>query len=252
MRQKSDVLRQISRLFHTGLFGLLLTVPAAFGGQRYVTRYDAFAGYTFLDSPQISLFENGFHFQVGVRPTTWYSLGFDYSVSRGDLTLTPDLLPSNLQQLLDAKLAAAKAAGLVPASYELAVPAHSVTHSLTVGPQLAYRRWNLITLFLRPSVGAIREAATPKVHTGDVFAAGVVSSFKTMGLVPASGTVTDWTIFYGFGGGVDLNLSKHISWRIQADLVRDHLFPDILKNSRGTVRFSVGPAFNFGRNIASR
>ena len=49
-------------------------------------------GTLFLDSPHVSLFENGFHFQAGVRPKTWYSLGFDYSISGGSLTLTPNLL----------------------------------------------------------------------------------------------------------------------------------------------------------------
>jgi hypothetical protein len=68
------------------------------------------------------------------------------------------------------------------------------------------------------------------------------------GLAPA-GHKTDWTYFYGFGGGADFNFSKHFSLRVQADLVRDHLFNDILRDARGTIRFSVGPAFNFGRNI---
>jgi hypothetical protein len=67
-------------------------------------------------------------------------------------------------------------------------------------------------------------------------------------LAPA-GKKQDWTIFYGFGGGADLLFSKHVALRVQADLVRDHLFNDILKDSRGTVRFSIGPCFNFGRNI---
>ena len=38
--------------------------------------------------------------------------------------------------------------------------------------------------------------------------------------------------------------------RVQADFVRDHLFDNLLKNPRNTVRFSIGPAFNFGPNIA--
>jgi hypothetical protein len=31
--------------------------------------------------------------------------------------------------------------------------------------------------------------------------------------------------------------------------VYDHLFNDVLKDGRWTVRFSIGPCFNFGRNI---
>src|SRR5262249_39700929 len=49
---------------------------AAFGQQAYVSRYDVFTGYAFLDSPHIGLFENGFQFQTGIRPRTWYSIGF--------------------------------------------------------------------------------------------------------------------------------------------------------------------------------
>src|SRR5260221_6638008 len=88
-----------------------MTSPA-FGQQEYVSRYDAFAGYTFLDSPHVGLFENGFQFQAGVRPKTWYSLGFDYSISSGDLTLTPNLLTNALQQQLALQLQQLATAGL--------------------------------------------------------------------------------------------------------------------------------------------
>jgi len=54
----------------------------------------------------------------------------------------------------------------------------------------------------------------------------------------------------GFGGGFDILASKHLAIRTQADLVYDHLFNDLLKDGRWTVRFSAGPAFNFGKNIA--
>jgi hypothetical protein len=37
--------------------------------------------------------------------------------------------------------------------------------------------------------------------------------------------------------------------RAQVDVVYDHLFNDLLKDGRATVRFSVGPVFNFGPNI---
>jgi hypothetical protein len=225
--------RQLAALF-------ALAAPL-FGQQSYVSRFDIFTGYTYLNSPKISLPEHGFHLQAGVRPTTWYSLGFDYSVSAGDLRLTPDLLPNTLQQQLGAQLGQLAAIGRLPAGYQLAVPAHSNTQTFTVGPQLACRHFAKVTFFLRPSIGAIREVATPK--PGDPIAAGVVAQ-----LAPA-GKKQDWTAFYGFGGGTDLLFSKHVALRVQADLVRDHLFNDILKDPRGTVRFSIGPCFNFGRNI---
>ena len=71
---------------------LMLTAPAQAQKQTYVSQFDAFGGYAFLDSPSIGLLEHGFAAQFGFRPKTWYSVGFDYSISGGDLTLTPNLL----------------------------------------------------------------------------------------------------------------------------------------------------------------
>ena len=220
---------------------LLLAASPVAAQQTYVSRYDAFAGYAFLDSPHISLFENGFQMQVGVRPKTWYSLGFDYSRSTGDLVLTPNLLPTALQQQLGAQLAQLAAAHVIPAGYALAVSTHSTSQTFAVGPQLAYRHFSHLTLFIRPSLGAIHEVAVP--HPADAIATGIAKE-----LAPA-GKKTDWTGFYGFGGGFDILFSKHVGIRTQADLVYDHLFNDLLADGRWTVRFSIGPCFNFGRNI---
>jgi hypothetical protein len=221
----------------------LWLASSAFAQQEYVSRFDAFAGYAFLNSPHIGLFENGFAAQIGLRPRTWYSVGFDYSISAGDTTLTPDLLPTSLQQSLEAVLAQLAAAGQLPAGYMLRVPIHSRTQTFAVGPQLALRKWRNRTVFFRPLfAGAVYEQATPKA--ADPIAALIVSQ-----LVP-SGTKSDTTWFLGLGGGFDALLSRHLAVRTQVDVVYDHLFNDLLRNGRWTVRFSVGPAFNFGKNIA--
>jgi len=214
---------------------------AAYGQQSYVTRYDLFTGYTFLDSPMVSLQENGFHLQAAVRATTWLSLGFDYSISEGNLTLTPNLLLPSLQQQLGAELAQLAAAGEIPPGYTLVVPAHSRTQTFAGGPQYSYRRFAKVTLFIRPSVGAIHEYATPQPT--DAIAAAIAQQ-----LAP-SGHVSDTVIFYGFGGGADFNFSRHVGLRAQADFVHDHLFSNLLENGRNTVRVSIGPCFNFGGNI---
>jgi hypothetical protein len=228
-------------LFLASVAFFLLASPV-FGEQEYVTRYDAYAGYAFLYSPHIGLFENGFGLQAGFRPTTWYSAGFDYSYSTGDTTLTPDLLPSGLQQTLGAQLAKLAAAGLLPPGYQLRVPIHSRTHTFAVGPQLAFRHWTHATIFVRPVfAGAVKEEATP--HPADPIAAGIVAE-----LTP-SGKKTDTTWFLGAGTGFDILFTRHLAMRTQVDVVYDHLFNDLLKDGRTTVRFSVGPAFNFGKNI---
>ena len=226
------------------IFVLLLALPLS-GQQTYVTRFDAYGGYAFLDSPHVNLFENGFSTQAGVRVRKWVSIGIDYSFAKGDLTITPDLLLPSLQASLGAQLAALVAAKQIPATYTLSVPAHSTTQTFAFGPQLAYRHYSRVTLFLRPVfAGIIHETATPTPNPADPIATAIVAQ-----LAP-SGKKTDHVMFVGFGGGVDIIFNHHFSWRTQADLVYDHLFNDLLKDGRFTTRFSVGPAFNFGRNIA--
>ena len=220
---------------------LLLALPA-FGQQDYVTQFDVYAGYAFLDSPAISLFENGFATQFGFRPKTWLSAGFDYSITTGNGALTPNLLTTSLQQVLAAQLGQLAAAGLLPPGYALVVPIHSRTQTFAVGPQLAYRHLKHETLFLRPVfAGAIYERASPQPT--DPIAAAISKQ-----LAP-SGVKTDTTWFVGIGGGFDILATRHFALRTQTDIVWDHLFSDLLRNGRWTVRFSIGPAFNFGKNI---
>ena len=127
----------VLKVFFMLTLALVSIAPSALGEQSYVSRFDLFAGYTFLDSPSVGLFDNGFHFQFGVRPKTWYSLGFDYSVSSGSLTLTPNLLTPALQDQLTGLFQELAATGQLPAGYSLSVPTHSFTQTFTGGPQLA-------------------------------------------------------------------------------------------------------------------
>src|ERR1039458_3192371 len=107
---------------------LLLAVPLS-AQQTDVARFDAFVGYTFLDSPHVSLFENGIGGQFGVRPKTWLTVGVDYTFTRGPLTLTPNLLLPSLQQTLGAELQQLGAAG-IPIPATILIPAHSVTQTI--------------------------------------------------------------------------------------------------------------------------
>jgi hypothetical protein len=236
---------QGARLLPLLVLALLVVASPALGEQSYVTRYDLFAGYTMLNAPKISLQENGFHFQFGVRPKTWYSLGFDYSIASGSLTLTPNLLTSTVQAQLTGLFQQLAEAGELPAGYTLSLNSNSTSQTITAGPQLAYRHFSKITLFIRPSIGAIHDTATPQPGS-DPIAKIVVAA-----LAP-SGKKTDTTGFYGFGGGFDYIFSKHISVRVQADLVYQHLFNDLLQSGMLTTRFSIGPCFNFGKNIARK
>jgi hypothetical protein len=222
---------------------MLLPASQAFGQQTYVGRFDIYAGYAYLNSPHISLAESGFQTQFGVRVVPWLTLGFDFSTESGNTSLTPNLLTTALQQQLGAELEGLIGEGAIPANYTLVVPLHSVTQTYAAGPQFSYHGFSRATLFIRPAVGLIHEAATPHPNPDDPVAVGIVDQ-----LVP-SGVKTDSVIFYGFGGGADVNISKHVAIRIQADFVHDHLFNDLLKDGRNTVRFGIGPAFQFGGNV---
>ncbi len=219
---------------------LFFLTPQAFA-QEYVGRYEVYAGYMFLDSPKINLFEPGFHLQAGTRVKTWLSLGFDYSRGTGDTLLTPNLATTALQQQLNSYIDPLKAAGLLPANYMPSLPLSSVTETFAAGPEFPYRRFNRITPYIRPSAGYIHEVAT--AHPNDTITRAIMAQ------IAPSGMKEDWTIFYGFGGGVALNFSKHFSLIVQVDFVHDHLFSDLLQTGRNTVRFSVGPGFQFGKNI---
>jgi hypothetical protein len=219
----------------------LILAPHIFAQQDFVGRFDLYNGFAWFDSPSARLQERGYHLQAGVNLKTWLAFGFDYSVVTGTLTLTPDLLKPSLANQIAAQLAQLAAAGLLPPGYQVAVPTGSTTQTFAAGPQLEYRHFRRITLFIHPSIGAIYESATP--HPGDPISAGIVAQ-----LAP-SGKKTDWEPFYGVGGGANLNFMRYFSVRLQADYVHNDLFTDILKESRNTVRLSIGPAFHFGKNI---
>ncbi|SFS01159.1 hypothetical protein SAMN05421771_0549 [Granulicella pectinivorans] len=216
---------------------------AAHAQQSNISRFDVYTGFTDIDSPELGLNQKGFHTQAGMNVRPWYSVGFDYSVATGDEILTTELLPASLQAQVNAAQQQYIKFGLLPANYVLRVPTHAATQTFAFGPQLTYRHFQKVTLFGRPSLGAIHERATP--HPTDAFATVVAQE-----LAPA-GFKADWTGFYGFGGGADFAVTKHIGLRAQMDAVYNHPFNDILANGRWTFRYSVGPSFHFGGNIAT-
>ena len=215
--------------------------PAA-RAQQPIRRFDVYAGFADLNAPALGLNQPGFHAQAGINARRWLSVGGDYTVASGGELLTTGLLPTALQAQVNGAQQQFIALGLLPASYHLAVPTESSTQTFAFGPQLAYRHFARVTLFLRPSLGALRERAVP--HAQDPFQQLVVAQ-----LAPA-GFKRDWTGFYGVGGGAEFAVTGRIGVRAQMDAVYNHPFNDILANGRWTYRSSVGLAFHFGREIA--
>jgi hypothetical protein len=221
----------------------LLSAACVTAQQSYVGRWDLFGGFTDIERPSINLSEQGFNLQAAIRPKTWLTIGFDYSIASGRNTLETGMLIPSLATRIAQELQALEAAGLVPPGYDLRVPTNLRTQTFQFGPDIPFRHFSAVTFFVHPNLGAIQAVATPRPT--DPIAAGIVSQ-----LTP-SGRTTDWTYFYGFGGGFEFNATRHVALRFQADFAHDHIFDDILK-SANTVRFSVGPALQWGKNVAGR
>ncbi len=221
----------------------LLFTSYAFGQQTYVGRWDAYGGFTDILQPSINLAEPGFNGQFGYRAKTWLTLGFDYSVASGQNVLEPGMLIPSLATQLGQQLGQLQAIGMVPAGYSLAVPTNIRTQTFQMGPDIPFRHFQSVTFFVRPNLGAIQAVATPK--PGDPIASAII------GQLAPTGKRTDWTYFYGFGGGFEVNVTNHFALRFQADFAHDQMFNDILK-AGNTIRFSCGPAFQFGKNVAGR
>ena len=98
-----------------------------------------------------------------------------------------------------------------------------------------------MTFFVRPDLGVIHESV--ELEPQDP-----IQSFVVNAIAPSK-EKSDKVVFYGVGGGFDLNTSKHVGLRFMIVYVHCNLFSDLLKDSRNTVRLTVGPTFRFGKNV---
>ena len=224
------------------LLFILLTSLTAFSQQDYVNRFDVYGGYGYFSTPSINLTENGFNGEFGWNVKSWVALGFDFSVFTGDNVITTNMLTPTLQQTLTGEIAFLQSVGQLPPGYQLRMPTSSTTYTYSAGPQFNIRHFKPVTFFIRPALGSLHEVAT--LHPGDPFAQQVALT-----LAGPSFQKTDTVVFYGFGGGMDFNISKHFGIRTAADYVHYSMFTNVLGSSQNSVRFSVGPTFRFGGNI---
>ncbi|HWR37635.1 MAG TPA: outer membrane beta-barrel protein [Clostridia bacterium] len=224
---------------------LLLCVLLAFvsmsalAQESYVGRYNAFTGFSYLSTPKMNLFQRGFNGEAGINVNRWLALGADFSMFKGHSSLTPEELTdahqANLAPLLP----------LLPPGTKLSVPYDAETYTFSAGPQVNIRKLNAVTFFVRPAFGILYEKVTGKPD--NPLATTVVT-----GLVGPSKAKSDTVLFYGFGGGMDLNVSKHVALRFAADFVHTNLFEGMLREGRNSVRFSTGPTFRFGKNVGGK
>lgn len=209
------------------VLGLLLCLPT-FAQQTHVNRHDAFTGFSYMISPARNLTERGFNGEYGVNVRRWLALGGDFSVIKGAGTIP-------VGHTVFAPLLAGLPATLVPG-----VPFKSTTYTFAAGPQFNLRKWEKLTLFARPGLGGIHEIADLNLAP--------LAPLPLLGItIPAVNPhQADTAVFFGLGGGFDLNVTRPIAIRFTADWVNTHLFTSLLTSRQNYVRFSVGPTFRWG------
>ena len=224
---------------------ILFVSLAAVAQQDYVGRFDVFTGYTYLATPSLDLPQHGYHTQTGVNLNRWLALGVDYAHFNGKATLVPTQLVATDQAAVGQLLHNPAFAPFFAANpnYSLSVPYNASTWEFAAGPVLNVRKFKAVTVFIHPDLGVLSESVTAKPRSGDLPAITAINA-----LVPG-GQKSDKVMFYGVGGGIDFNVSKHMGIRTHFDYVHCFLFENLLASSRNSFRYSIGPTFRFGGNV---
>jgi hypothetical protein len=219
------------------LLVVLVCLPA-FGQQSYINRYDVFTGYSYLRTPTPGLTQHGFNGTIGANFRRWFAMGIDFSTFSGNMGLTVN----------QTKLAPTLKTMLPSTLMGYAVPVDASTYTFAAGPQINIRKWERLTLFVRPGLGVMHEKIAIK-YAGTPFAP----------LLPVLGTAVpdlkpsqaDTVPFYGFGFGADIGTTKHVGLRVSFDYVRSSMFKSILP-TQNNIRISIGPQFKFGEMKQTR
>jgi hypothetical protein len=189
-------------------------------------------------SPARNLTERGFESDFGVTVRPWLGLGGDFGVLGNSVLSGAGTI--NGTETVYAPLLIANEP-IAPAPGMVNVPFKSTTYTFAVGPQFYLRKWEKVTLFARPGFGGIHESANI------TFPQNLAPLFGFLQVPLPAAKQTDTELFFGVGGGFDLNVSRQVGVRFAADWVNTHLFSNLLSNRQNYVRFSLGPTFRWGR-----
>lgn len=233
------------RAFVSVLLLCLLALPA-FAQQTEINKVDIFTGYTYFTTPNIGLSQQGFNGSFGINHNRWLGLGVDFGIYKGSVDLA----------LSDTKVGPL-ANAIVPgvAASAPRVPTDATTFTFAAGPQINIRKFKRVTLFVRPGLGLMHESVKPNTTnlaaalTNPTFLASLSPAqraglFTLLGSLP-TGTTKDTVMFYGAGGGFDVEASKHFGFRFSVDYVHSAMYDNLLFD-QNTIRISVGPRFKFG------
>lgn len=217
---------------------LIVLICPVSAQEKDVNRYTLFTGFDYMISPARNLTERGLEVDFGVTIKPWLALG-------GDFGAIGDAIISGAGTINGGETIYASAinqSGLIPGGANaIHVGFKSTTYTFAAGPQFYLRKWEKFTLFARPGFGGIHEKA-------DIaFPPALAPLFGFLSLPVPNSHQTDTQVFFGLGGGVDVNISKKVGVRFAADWVNTHLFSNLLAPRQNYLRFSIGPTFRWGR-----
>ena len=205
----------------------------ALAQQTDVNRYTLFTGFDYMISPARNLTERGFEADFGVTVKPWLGLGGDFGAMGSDIISGAGTI--NGSETVFAPLLKPY---VDPNSINVAFK--STTYTFAAGPQFYLRKWEKVTLFFRPGFGGIHEKANIS------FPPQLAPLFQLLQAPIPGAHQTDTELFFGLGGGFDVNVSRKVGMRFATDWVNTHLFSNLLAPRQNYIRFSVGPTFRWG------
>jgi Outer membrane protein beta-barrel domain len=229
-------MKRAMRFLVCGLVILIICLPAL-AQQTDINRYTLFTGFDYMISPARNLTERGFEGDFGVTVRHWLALGGDFG-AMGDGIISGAGTINGSETVF---APAVNQSGLIPGgANSINVAFRSTTYTFAAGTQFYLRKWEKVTLFGRPGFGGIHENANI------AFPPALVPLFTALQLPLPNAHQSDTELFFGLGGGFDVNVSKKVGARFAVDWVNTHLFSNLLAPRQNYIRFSVGPTFHWG------
>jgi len=225
--------------------------------QQYFQKWDMYAGYSYLNTPSKDLTQNGYNLSFGHNVNKWMALGLDISRFYG--SAPQPSTGADLAKRISPSLLAGLPAPLLKAlpGVKVSLPVDASTATFAAGTQFQLRKNKWVTPFFRPFVGAFhgRAVGDPTKVTITSLPAGVTPTqiAAVLGAIPTSVmknavTQSETVLGYGFGGGVDLNITKPIGIRFATDFIHTSLFGDTQNN----IRIATGLIYRFGGPVTTK
>lgn len=229
-------MKRAMRFLLCGFVILIICLPVL-AQQTDINRYTLFTGFDYMISPARNLTERGFEGDFGVTVRPWLGVGGDFGAMGDGIISGAGTINGSETVFADA----VNQSGLVPGGANaINVAFRSTTYTFAAGTQFYLRKWEKVTLFARPGFGGIHENANI------AFPPALVPLFTFLQLPVPNAHQSDTQLFFGLGGGFDVNVSKKVGARFAVDWVNTHLFSNLLAPRQNYIRFSVGPTFRWG------